>query len=306
VWLRIAGKADGKRPPLSWWDKEAKKEVPVDYTHFPFVVLDQTNTVRGYSERHKASVFSNEVRDTRTDVLVVKIRGGGVVATGVWNAIKEAVTSKAVGGAFGVNLYIGYECDTKTKELAIGVLELKGASVGQWFEFSKSHRSEIYSTNVVAVNGDRRTLVCAASDSDKRWRQENPDGLPVDQWVEARNAAGAKLEVVAYGVKITRFTPQKHGSNEYVVPEFGLVRLQPRTAVAAIELDVKLQSYLAEYFSRARSQAAEPPAGTGEGAQPDSTDTGAQPDANYGAGQEPAGEPQAETAQPGAEDDVPF
>jgi hypothetical protein len=136
---------NGEVGNVRYYDKEAKANVDVPLP-FSFILLDQLSSVGGWNDASGSSIYSNEVRDTRTDIMVVKSFKGGIIDTGLYKDIKEHVTSKAVGGQFVANLYIAFK---RGQELALGALRLKGAALGAWMEWSKAHRADLYSGALV-------------------------------------------------------------------------------------------------------------------------------------------------------------
>jgi hypothetical protein len=124
---------------LRYYDKEAKQQVKVP-DGFTFILLDETACVRGWNDPAESGMYSNEVRDTRSDAIVVKLfKGGGIVASGFYADIREKIM--AAGGHFTANCYIAFK-DGNT--LSIGGLQFKGAALGAWMEFRKANRGEIY------------------------------------------------------------------------------------------------------------------------------------------------------------------
>lgn len=147
-WFEWNG-ADGR---VRWYDKDAKKEVEIHvvppHKPFKFLVLDELACVSGYYEQSKARVFSNEVRDTRQGVLVVKTKKDGVLIEGPYRDIKDRLAR--YGAGFTSNLYIAFKGDDGN--LQIGSLKLRGAAVGQWMDFRRANRAAIYE-KAVAING---------------------------------------------------------------------------------------------------------------------------------------------------------
>lgn len=157
----------GKTGQLQYWDKDLdnpktqKKGMRVNVRDgFKFLVLDELSCVRGYSKQI-GGIYSNEVRDSRSEVMVVKSYKGDVITSGFYKDIKDHVTSKAVGGHFYNSIYIGFFPDPKVPVLKIGGLHIKGSSVNAWIEFKKAHRrgsshpqGEVYERAVVIAKGD--------------------------------------------------------------------------------------------------------------------------------------------------------
>lgn len=137
---------NGEQGTIKYYDKEAKKSVEVG-SKFAFVLLDQLGSVGGWHEPSQSAIYSNEVRDTRQDVLLVRAFKGGTIAEGLYQAIKDRAA--VAGGQFVAHCYLAYKRDTA---LAIGVLKFRGAALGAWMDFTKAHRAELY-TKAVEIDG---------------------------------------------------------------------------------------------------------------------------------------------------------
>jgi hypothetical protein len=61
------------RRVIRYYDKEAKKNVDVG-ADFTFILLDQLASVRGWHDDSNSGIYSNEVKDTTQEALVVKAR----------------------------------------------------------------------------------------------------------------------------------------------------------------------------------------------------------------------------------------
>jgi hypothetical protein len=134
----------GELGTVRYYDKEAKKnhEVPLPFT---FLLLDQLATVRGWHDASQSGIYSNEVRDTRTDILTVKSFKGGEIASGLYATIKDRVNR--AGASFVANCYIAFKGDSGRLEL--GALRFKGAALGAWMECEKAHRADLYAKAIV-------------------------------------------------------------------------------------------------------------------------------------------------------------
>jgi len=130
---------NGEQGVINYYDKEKKETVTVPLP-FTFILLDELACVRGWHDASKSGIYSNEVKDTRTDALVVKAFKGGTLAEGIYRDIKDRVTSKEIGGSFTTNCYIAF----KDGNLWMGTLRLKGAALGAWMEFRKQNRKNVY------------------------------------------------------------------------------------------------------------------------------------------------------------------
>lgn len=129
-WFTWAG--GGEQGYINWYDKDAKEDRKVD-PPFTFLLLDELATVKGWHEASESSIYANEVRDTRQDVLVVKSFKGGDLVSGLYASIRDSIVAK--GGHFSASAYIAYR---DGEELKIGNLQLKGAALSAWSEFKKA------------------------------------------------------------------------------------------------------------------------------------------------------------------------
>lgn len=136
---------DGKLGHLRFFDKEKKERI--DYgtaKGFEFVLLDKLSTIKGWSEENESGLYSNEVKDTRSDPFVVKaFKRKEPIAEGFYSDIRDKI--KANGGKFVTMLYIAYR-DKETDEVTLGSLALKGGSLRSWMnmEGEGNNRSRIF------------------------------------------------------------------------------------------------------------------------------------------------------------------
>lgn len=171
---------NGEQGVVRYYDKDAKKNVDVG-SDFTFLLLDQLGSVRGWHDASDSGIYSNEVKDTRQEVLIVKCFKGGTLAEGIYKDIKDRVGN--LGGQFVANLYIAFK---HQGALAIGSLRLKGAALGAWMEFTKANRKSLYE-KAIRINGFTegkkgrivfRTPVLEAKDSSA---ETNAAALALDQ-----------------------------------------------------------------------------------------------------------------------------
>lgn len=92
----------GSKGEFYYYDKEKGENVFLSMPIY-FMVLDELNTVTGYSEDAKAGIFSNEVRNISIEKLNVRVFGKGTIEIGVWKDIKAQV--KTHGGKFAKSVY---------------------------------------------------------------------------------------------------------------------------------------------------------------------------------------------------------
>lgn len=137
---------NGEHGWVRYYDKDKKETIDVPLP-FKFLLLDELGSVRGWHDASKSGIYSNEVRDTRTDVLVVKSFKHGTLAEGLYKDIKDRVNT--LGGQFVANCYIAFK---DNGELKIASLRFKGAALGAWMEFRKANRSALYE-DAVEISG---------------------------------------------------------------------------------------------------------------------------------------------------------
>lgn len=137
---------NGEHGTVRYYDKTDKVNYDVALP-FTFLLLDELASVRGWHDASESGIYSNEVRDTRAEPMVVKSFKGGVLSEGFYKDIKDRVNT--LGGQFVANCYIAFK---DNGGLVIGSLRFKGAALGAWMEFRKSNRAALY-TQAVNVTG---------------------------------------------------------------------------------------------------------------------------------------------------------
>lgn len=130
----IEWKSDHQK--FAYWNKEKEANVFIELP-FKFLALKQLHTVTGYNPKFGSGIYSNEVEYLSTQELTVKyFKDKELIAKGLWNDIKSEVDNHK--GGYALSLYVMLEDGT------IACLKLKGASVGQWYEFTKKSKSRLY------------------------------------------------------------------------------------------------------------------------------------------------------------------
>lgn len=139
-WAGGAGK-------LQYYNPEDKQtyEVPLP---FRFMVLDQLNMVTGYSKSDQSSIWSNEVRNTKEDIMFTK-SGKGPLEAAVYNELFQTIKR---GGKFTKSVYIAFIDNGNWR---IGNFRAVGSSLMPWFDFTK-HNS-IDEGTVVMTRGEAQT-----------------------------------------------------------------------------------------------------------------------------------------------------
>lgn len=142
---------NGEHGVVRYYDKDNKKNVAVP-PPFTFLLLDELASVRGWHDATESGIYSNEVRDTRKELLVVKSFKGGTLAEGLYKEIKDRVNT--LGGQFVANCYIAVDDDSEPgdPQAFIASLRFKGSALGAWMEFRKAHRSQLFDL-AVSITG---------------------------------------------------------------------------------------------------------------------------------------------------------
>jgi hypothetical protein len=130
---------NGEKGLVRYYDKDKKENVDVPLP-FTFLLLDELASVRGWHDASGSGIYSNEVRDTTQEIMVVKSFKGGTLAEGKYRDIKDRVN--AAGGDYNANCYITFKLGDGS--YAIGSIRFKGAALGAWMEFRKANRGAIY------------------------------------------------------------------------------------------------------------------------------------------------------------------
>lgn len=129
----IEWKSDHQK--FCYWDKEKEANIFIELP-FKFLTLEVLQTVKGYNPKRKSGIYSNEVKRISEEKLTVRyFNEKELIAEGYWNDIKEDVDMHK--GHYALSIYIMLE------DGRMANLSLKGAGVGQWFEFTKKTRSRL-------------------------------------------------------------------------------------------------------------------------------------------------------------------
>lgn len=142
----------GSAGEFRYWDKSRNNgegENVVMKSPFVFIFLDQLATIKGYNKK-KGGMYSNEIRDTRDEILVVKFFNGGTVAEGLYKDIRDRIIVEK--GHYVTNCYAAFR---HGEELKICAVQFQGCSLGPWIEFFKENRKAIEQEKAVkAVRGE--------------------------------------------------------------------------------------------------------------------------------------------------------
>jgi len=141
LWLEWSAK-EGK---FTYYDKsnEMRRDMELPIT---FMLLDELSCIKGWHDLSGSGIYSNEVRSTGRENLVVKAFKGGEIANGLYADIKNKVV--AAGGKYNKNLYVAVKIEG---QLQLASIMLKGAALGEWMEWSKENRAWLFDRAVTIL-----------------------------------------------------------------------------------------------------------------------------------------------------------
>lgn len=133
---------------LCYYDKAAAKRIDVP-AGFTFLLLDQLSSIRGWHGLSGSAIYANEIRDTRTEDLIVRAFKAGELVRGKYTDIKARV--KDLGAKYAAHCYIAWKADTG--ELRLGAIRWQGAALGAWSEFLKASGKATVYARAVQITG---------------------------------------------------------------------------------------------------------------------------------------------------------
>lgn len=136
----------GSKGVFQYYDKEKKETIEAP-ANFPFIVLDELSTIKGFNQQTQLSLYSNEVRNLKTQKMFVKYHKGNDLIDGYYNDIKEFVKGK--GGKFCKSVYIAIK---EGSDLKIANIQFVGSGFDGWMRFLEKSKNELY-TGIVELTG---------------------------------------------------------------------------------------------------------------------------------------------------------
>lgn len=113
-----------------YYDKDKKENVSIPM-ETPFIVLDQLNTAKGWSDKKGSGIWSNEVRKI-SDQLTVRTKEG-ILAIGKWSEIKANPICE--GAKFTKSVYVMAKIGS---DYELVNFQFKGSSLTSWIELNDS------------------------------------------------------------------------------------------------------------------------------------------------------------------------
>jgi hypothetical protein len=122
---------------FNYYDKDTKTSIDVpisEKTPFTFIILDTLSTIKGYSDSESCGFWSNEVKNTKTEPLIVRTKSG-IQAAGLYADIKDGI--KAKGAKYCQSTYVAM----KSKDgLEVVNLQLQGVALKAMGDFAKANK----------------------------------------------------------------------------------------------------------------------------------------------------------------------
>lgn len=122
----------GSEGKIKYYDKVNKENVFVGLP-FTFLVLDQLNTITGYSDTDQSGFWSNEVRDLNVAPLTVKTKAG-IKKVALYADLADILNQ---GAKYAKSIYIAFH--DQDGHLEIGNFKASGSSIGAWIDYCKEH-----------------------------------------------------------------------------------------------------------------------------------------------------------------------
>ncbi len=135
---------NGSRGVWTYFDGEAK-----ELDELKFVPMATKSSIVGWSEEHKARIYSNFVEST-SEPLTVKA-GRNVLATGLYADIKNDLA--AAGGKFAANIFAMAHIGDEVVPVNI---QFTASVLAKWSDFVKVHGRKIFQYEIVAAKGDKQ------------------------------------------------------------------------------------------------------------------------------------------------------
>jgi len=121
---------NGEKGLIKYYDKQEKKQIELELP-FQFLVLDCLSTITGFSDADNSGFWSNEVRDLKNEVLVVRNKKGKQFE-GTYEQLQAA---NITGTKYCQSVYIMFK--NEVGEAEIGNIKMVGSSLSAWIEFRK-------------------------------------------------------------------------------------------------------------------------------------------------------------------------
>jgi hypothetical protein len=124
---------------FTFYDKNLKADRDVKLP-LTLVYFDSYSSIKGFSDKSQSSIYSNEVKSTKTEPLFVRSFKGGEIVSGLYQDIKLKVVEE--GGHYNASVYAMIDGE-------IVNIEMKGAVLQHWSEFTKDNFKKFLKHEIV-------------------------------------------------------------------------------------------------------------------------------------------------------------
>jgi len=118
----------GSEGKFYFYDKIQKLNIAFEKPIY-IVPLDELSTIKGFHKQSESNIYSNEVKNITKETLVVKSFKGGLIASGLYAAIKGSLE----GGKFGKSIYAAM-ISSDGKEIDLVNFQFYGSSLGAYID----------------------------------------------------------------------------------------------------------------------------------------------------------------------------
>jgi len=101
----------GSQGKFFFYDKEKKDKFYQD--SLLFIILNQTSFIKGWSDQESVGIYSNFIKDFKTQKLTVKTFNNNLIAEGLYSEIKDKI--KSAGASYNKGVFI-YNLESKEIE----------------------------------------------------------------------------------------------------------------------------------------------------------------------------------------------
>ena len=143
----------GSKGKFFYYDSEKGEKGENVFFDKPIYVvpLDEMATIKGFHDKSQSGIYSNEVKNTTKEILIVKAFKGGTITSGLYQDIK----GKLEGGDYAKSVYCALINIVQDGiELELVNLSLHGSSIGPWIDA----KINIDSGNVIVLSPSAEPL----------------------------------------------------------------------------------------------------------------------------------------------------
>jgi len=142
----------GSEGKFKYFDKNKGEKGENVFINLPFyfLPLDHLSTCKGYDEKAGMGFYSNEIRNTKTDILTIRNKSG-IVMSGLYEQCKEKLASRGLD--YVQSVYVAIK---EGKEYVLANLQLKGSALGPYIEFCKGKKMSEIGVAVKSASSEKK------------------------------------------------------------------------------------------------------------------------------------------------------